>query len=74
MTKKNIFTSIALLLLAAFIAAVALTDGRSDDERRAACARALMTGANSSTTGYQDKQAYDAHVAKECEGFDLSKM
>jgi hypothetical protein len=48
-------------------------DPQAEKARREECVKALMSNMDTSTRGYADRQAYEAHVASKCEGYDLKR-
>jgi hypothetical protein len=72
---------VPVALFAAFLALGALLQANESPAQREArdlaerqrCAAALTSSMGTSTRGYADKQAYEAHVRENCKGFNLPK-
>lgn len=45
---------------------------KRDEQAKNECVNAMMSNIGTSTTGYADKQAYDAHVKDKCDGFEIN--
>ena len=62
-------------LVALFVVISAATykpSAASQEADKQECVKAMMSDMGTSTRNYQDKQAYDAHVAEKCKGFSIN--
>lgn len=67
----TILGSIAGIFALMLIIGSTVDTTKYDEQAKKECTRAIMSSMGTSTVGYADKQAYDAHVKDKCAGFNL---